>query len=530
MTISGGRANGANKDANGGAISSFFQAADPNFKPTLNINNVTFSDNQATLTSFSSGNAYDFGGGAIYSQGGFVNVTNSTFNNNRANNAAGGAIHILQSGLSISNSTFTGNNAIGNVPANGQGGAIYIDGVGGANGSAVITASRFDGNTTYNSGGAIYVNMYENSNQFRVDATTFSNNAVVGGTGALGGAISGGTSSRGTSTTGNASITISNSTFAGNSARRTMANKNCGGVTKMTEDGSGGALAFAQRARIAITNSTFSQNQARGICTNANGGALYVVNNSDQFVLTNNTFANNNAGWVGGAISNSQINGNPGGIVRNTIFWNNTANGIANFQQHCSSELDSVTSLQYPPRLTNSNFFNDVTCFKGKSAPSQTNLPDFRDAQLQALANNGGATQTMAILPTSPAYNGATANLCPATDQRGIARPQGAGCDIGAYERIASLSVTPSLIQAGSGDTVLSVSGDGFTNTSKVLWNGNARTTTFVNSTTLRVTIPAADLASVTTAQVSVDNVALPAVTVRVVANLSQVFVPLVVR
>ncbi len=59
MTISGGRANGANKDANGGAISSFFQAADPNFKPTLNINNVTFSDNQATLTSFSSGNAAD---------------------------------------------------------------------------------------------------------------------------------------------------------------------------------------------------------------------------------------------------------------------------------------------------------------------------------------------------------------------------------------------------------------------------------------------------------------------------------------
>ncbi|MFF4576070.1 choice-of-anchor Q domain-containing protein [Streptomyces sp. NPDC001410] len=51
------------------------------------------------------------------------------------------------------------------------------------------------------------------------------------------------------------------------------------------------------------------------------------------------------------------------------------------------------------------------------------------------LADNGGPTDTAALLPGSPALDAAAD--CPATDQRGIARPQGAACDIGAYEDTA---------------------------------------------------------------------------------------------
>jgi hypothetical protein len=50
------------------------------------------------------------------------------------------------------------------------------------------------------------------------------------------------------------------------------------------------------------------------------------------------------------------------------------------------------------------------------------------------LQDNGGPTQTLAIPPDSAATNAALDSNCPATDQRGIARPQGAHCDSGAFE------------------------------------------------------------------------------------------------
>ncbi|NTW04296.1 MAG: hypothetical protein HGA19_24035, partial [Oscillochloris sp.] len=119
LTISGGRTTGDGSSttsasaANGAAVRSFFQAADPDFKPTLSVINVIFRDNDSTLVSVPSGrDAYDYGGGAIYSQGGFVTVSESQFIDNDAVNGAGGAIHMLQSGLTIERSSFSNNSAI----------------------------------------------------------------------------------------------------------------------------------------------------------------------------------------------------------------------------------------------------------------------------------------------------------------------------------------------------------------------------------------------------------------------------------
>ena len=67
-----------------------------------------------------------------------------------------------------------------------------------------------------------------------------------------------------------------------------------------------------------------------------------------------------------------------------------------------------------------------------------------RQSQAGPLQNNGGATWTHALLSGSPAIDAGTNSGCPATDQRGVARPidgdrdGSAVCDIGAYE-------TPSL-------------------------------------------------------------------------------------
>jgi hypothetical protein len=56
---------------------------------------------------------------------------------------------------------------------------------------------------------------------------------------------------------------------------------------------------------------------------------------------------------------------------------------------------------------------------------------------LAALADNGGPTQTHALLPGSPAIDAASDDCPPpATDQRGVSRPQGAKCDIGAFELV----------------------------------------------------------------------------------------------
>jgi hypothetical protein len=59
---------------------------------------------------------------------------------------------------------------------------------------------------------------------------------------------------------------------------------------------------------------------------------------------------------------------------------------------------------------------------------------------LAALAGNGGPTETLALSPGSPAIDAGDAG-CAATDQRGVARPQGAACDIGAFE----LQIPPSV-------------------------------------------------------------------------------------
>ena len=57
------------------------------------------------------------------------------------------------------------------------------------------------------------------------------------------------------------------------------------------------------------------------------------------------------------------------------------------------------------------------------------------DPQLGALALNApGRTPTMALAPTGPAVDAGDPIRAPLDDQRGVARPQGAGPDIGAYE------------------------------------------------------------------------------------------------
>jgi hypothetical protein len=76
------------------------------------------------------------------------------------------------------------------------------------------------------------------------------------------------------------------------------------------------------------------------------------------------------------------------------------------------------------------NVFTDNTC---QPADSDQVVGD---PALGALADNGGPAATHALLEGSPAVDAGDPGPCPASDQRGVPRPQGPGCDVGAYERV----------------------------------------------------------------------------------------------
>lgn len=67
------------------------------------------------------------------------------------------------------------------------------------------------------------------------------------------------------------------------------------------------------------------------------------------------------------------------------------------------------------------------------------------DPRLGAPGDNGGFTATMALLPGSAAIDAGNDATCPAGDQRRVVRPQGAHCDIGAYE-LEQTDATPPVI------------------------------------------------------------------------------------
>ncbi len=180
--------------------------------------------------------------------------------------------------------------------------------------------------------------------------------------------------------------TVVRSTFTSNSAG--------------SEDG-GAILNRGGGATLTLTNSTLSGNLA-----DRNGGGF---SNESTATLLNVTITANTANGAGGGIRRQ------GGTVnvKNTIVANNTAGG------NCSN---TVTSQGFNLESSNS-------CgFAGAGDQINTN------PLLGPLTGNGGLTATHALLAGSPAIDTATAIGAPATDQRGVSRPQGAGYDIGAYE------------------------------------------------------------------------------------------------
>lgn len=386
-------ADGLTSDS-GGAIFS-------GYRGKLSVVNSKFNNNISTkVGSFE-------GGGAIYSKSeSTVIVDKSTFTNNTAAN--GGAINSLLSNLSVTNSTFTGNKSVV-TGSGGGGGAIYHDGANGDNGKITIRGNNFTNNTAILQGGAIFSQLY-NRITSTIDKNTFSGNSVTGtGNQGFGGAIFnvGGTLSGLIGFTGgsnNTVMTAVNNTFAANTAST-----------------QGAGIWNGNGATLNITNSTFFGNRAVSPDgKDGLGGAI--MRTGGKINVTNSTIAGNYAGFQGGGIV-----GGTDTKITNVILANNVANNSGNnwnIKNNCFDQMtNGGNNLQFPAK--NPNDPSDQDCAAGIVTA---------EPKLSPLANNGGSTQTMTLLAGSPAINTGNNTTCPTTDQRGIARPQGGVCDIGALE------------------------------------------------------------------------------------------------
>ncbi len=201
---------------------------------------------------------------------------------------------------------------------------------------------------------------------------------------------------------------------------------------------SGGGAIFNQNGTLTVTNSTFSQNSVPGL---GSGGGVYNFNGTAT--ITNSTFSSNSASQYGGGVlntyggtltitnstfsGNSASSGNGGGIysdgsaatLRNTIVASNTGGNCGGAITNGGNNID-----------------DGATCGWSSANGSMSGT----NPNLGPLANNGGLTQTLAVLAGSPAIDGVTFNVpngAPTSDQRGVARPQGERYDIGSYETTA---------------------------------------------------------------------------------------------
>jgi hypothetical protein len=168
-----------------------------------------------------------------------------------------------------------------------------------------------------------------------------------------------------------------------------------------------------------IGNSTFYGNTAinpawldQDDWRKGNGGAIAVAHQA-LLRLENSTIVGNRAGFNGGGVVGENI------AARNTIIGANSADWYLMLQQNCTHPLINWgNNIQY---LAGESPLHRSNC--GASIPLQDPLL----GQLSA--------GIVALLPDSPAIDAGNAQACPPNDQRGVARPRGNGCDIGAYER-----------------------------------------------------------------------------------------------
>jgi hypothetical protein len=244
-----------------------------------------------------------------------------------------------------------------------------------------------------------------------IEGSTFSANTADarGGAGQSGGNGHGG----GLEVDGVGPTSLVSSTFDDNVADASAGvGSNGGGIAE-----GGGAFMLTNAPAMSAANVTFTDNVARSTAGGiVEAGGLSFGSNNPVVTLTNATLSANTATGSGDAEGGDAALGDSNTIVENTIVSAGTSgSGFEN----CSGK----------PRSAGHNIDSLDQC-NFHSSGDQVNIDPF----LGPLSDNGGPVATMALMPGSRAIDAGTNSGCPATDARGVIRPAGGTCDIGAFE------------------------------------------------------------------------------------------------
>ena len=226
---------------------------------------------------------------------------------------------------------------------------------------------------------------------------------------------------------GLANPTLTNITFRNNSA--------WAGAGALENNGSNGG-----NASPTLTNVTFEGNWITAMINNGN------TNGRSSPVLTNVTFLNNRNRWVGSSmLSHANNGGTSSPVLTNVIMWGGTISDPE--ENGCPGSSHVEVCNQNATPIINASIIAGG-CPPG--AACGMNVSDV-NPKLGPVTWNGGATPTAMPGENGSAIDAGDDAACPEHDQRGVLRPQGAGCDIGAVER--------TIIDIGGGDMLFS---DGF--------------------------------------------------------------------
>jgi hypothetical protein len=199
-----------------------------------------------------------------------------------------------------------------------------------------------------------------------------------------------------------------------------------------------GSCSPGQKAVLAIEDSTVAENNATvgaGIYSLAEDG----VADENGVSIINSTIAYNSTspciGCIGAGAGLRTTDGTID-VVGSIVAYNSETNGGKIAYINCSASPPAkIVSLGY-------NLETGTDCGFESTGDLQGTSPDFSSSTPQ---NNGGNTDTLAPEPTSPVVDAIPTSwsFCDGIDQRGVIRPQGAGCDIGAVELGGAVTPTP---------------------------------------------------------------------------------------
>jgi VCBS repeat-containing protein len=377
-------------------------------------------------------------GGGVFNRGTMA-LTDCTLSGNTAT-VNGGALDNYGQATLIN--CIIANNYAGTATSAGRGGAIDNESLG----TVTLTGCTLSSNTAgrLGFGGALF----DAGTANLADCTVSKNIAVNSGSGSRGGGLE---------IEGAGTANLTDCTLSGNTAGALGGGLcdffgNAPTLTRCTIESNsalqyGGGLAFLSPAN--LIDCTISTNSA-----GSTGGGL--VLGLDKVSLTNCTISGNSATGVGGGfdsyamlqLTSCTISGNSGSsgaglydestsygtgksTLTDTIVAGNTAPGGV------ASDIGGAGASS----VTGSNNLIGTGGSGGITGGSGGNIVT-ADPKLGALVNNGGLTQTIALLPGSPAIGAGTAVGAPSADQRGLPRPAGA-IDIGAFQTQAVPDLPP---------------------------------------------------------------------------------------